>query len=225
MHISVTSLHSHRRRQSRMKLHSSDLSWGSTGSTPSGTATGTAKKGGIPPEQWCYSPNEDGRYRFGMETRDRLPELEGYRLPTQAEWEFACRSRTLTSRYYGSTPALLPYYDWLYDNCGNERRQVGLLKPNDFGLFDMLGNAAEWNFDNIGDWHPVGSIMFENDRHSSGKVQIGEIRPIRGARSVTRSHEPEIRSCGREGYRQLSYRTLNGGLRPVSTIPARLSLD
>ena len=175
---------------------------------------------GIPPEQWCYHPNADGQYWHEMRTRDNFLELEGYRLPTEAEWEFACRSRTVTIRYYGSTPTLLQHYAWFNDNCGSERRTVGLLKPNDFGLFDTLGNAAEWNYDSIAEWNPLGSYAFENDRHASGPIRAGERRPVRGARSTHRVYETEVRATGGEFYGLPNYKTLYGGFRPVRTIPA-----
>ncbi len=68
----------------------------------------------------------------------------GYRLLTEAEWEFACRAEAKTSRYYGNPAELLGHYAWYVTNAPNWTRPVGMLKPNDFGFFDMLGNASEW---------------------------------------------------------------------------------
>jgi len=96
---------------------------------------------GIPREQWCYNPTKLGEYGPGMRAKDRFGELKGYRLPTEAEWEYACRAGTVTSRYFGSSEGLLPRYGWF----GHEwALPVATLKPNDWGLFDMLGNANEW---------------------------------------------------------------------------------
>jgi formylglycine-generating enzyme required for sulfatase activity len=67
----------------------------------------------------------------------------GYRLPTVAEWEYACRAGTTTRRYYGDSDSLLKHYAW-YQRNADGRRLVGLCKPNDFGLFDMYGNVEEW---------------------------------------------------------------------------------
>jgi hypothetical protein len=70
--------------------------------------------------------------------------LTGYRLPTEAEWEYACRAGAATSRYYGESDELLDKYAWYAQNAGGRSRPVGCLKPNDLGLFDMHGNVSTW---------------------------------------------------------------------------------
>ena len=70
-------------------------------------------------------------------------ERKGYRLPTEAEWEYACRAGAITSRYYGDSIALLEKYEWYRANSPENARPVGSLLPNDLGLFDMLGNVFE----------------------------------------------------------------------------------
>ncbi len=74
----------------------------------------------------------------------------GYRLPTDAEWEYACRSGTMTSRYYGAGAELLGLYARYAANSRDHAWECGGLLPNDLGLFDMLGNAHDWLHDRIG---------------------------------------------------------------------------
>jgi len=80
-----------------------------------------------------------------MRVRPHYLELAGYRLPTEVEWEYACRAGAVTSRYYGETEELLGKYAWYSKNSQQvSMLPVGSLKPNDFGLFDMLGNEQQW---------------------------------------------------------------------------------
>ena len=93
----------------------------------------------------CYEPNEEGQYAEGMRIRADALQRTGYRLPTEAEWEYACRAGAMTSRYYGLSEELLGQYAWYLTNTlGDRARPCGSLLPNDLGLFDMLGNVYEW---------------------------------------------------------------------------------
>jgi formylglycine-generating enzyme required for sulfatase activity len=85
-------------------------------------------------------------------------ERKDYRLPTEAEWEYACRAGTRTRYSFGDNPVELRDYAWYQENTGFLGHPVGSKHPNAFGLWDMHGNVEEWCSDGFqADYYTVGA--------------------------------------------------------------------
>ncbi len=127
------------------------------GSNPSFFAGDTRR----PVEQvsWLDATDYCGKLTVRERAAGRLPAGYEYRLPTEAEWEYACRAGTATRFGYGDDPGYtqLGDYAWYHSNRGNTTHPVGVKTPNAWGLYDMHGNVWEGCLDWYGTY-PGGSV-------------------------------------------------------------------
>jgi serine/threonine protein kinase/formylglycine-generating enzyme required for sulfatase activity len=93
--------------------------------------------------QSCYIPNDAGDFNYGMQLAPDGLERNGYRLPTRAELEYVRRAGAATPYYFGDDNELLQTSVWYAVNSEQHLWPVGSLQPNDYGLFDTIGNVVE----------------------------------------------------------------------------------
>ena len=168
----------------------------------------------IPQDQWCYDPDQafsDGMILFP----DHL-QRSGYRLPTEEEWEYACRAGSTGSRYFGETESLLGNYAWYSRNSDSKGNvPVGSLKPNDFGLFDIQGNIFEWCQNETTDYRNANDQAALGGAKNANKLDDTVRRILRGGSFFNPA------SYVRSAYRNNQHPNVhngNNGFRPVRTL-------
>jgi formylglycine-generating enzyme required for sulfatase activity len=113
----------------------------------------------------------------------------GFRLPTEAEWEYACRAGSITPWCFGDLVLEVGQYAWYYDNTQLETQPVGVKKPNAWGLYDMHGNVSEWCLDYLGSDYPNESV--------TNPIGLYGIQALRGG--AYNSMDFDCRSASRFG--------------------------
>jgi formylglycine-generating enzyme required for sulfatase activity len=131
--------------------------------------------------------------------------LTAYRLPTEAEWEYACRAGTRTRYWFGENDSELQYHAWYDGNSRNKTHPVGQKKPNPWGLYDMHGNVWEW----CQDWYKK-KYYEESPAVDRGGPLSGRKRVLRGGSWLDIARD--CRSGTRRSYAP-GGRTLNSGFR------------
>jgi formylglycine-generating enzyme required for sulfatase activity len=145
----------------------------------------------VPKDQWCYEPNARGEYAEGMKVKTNYQGLSGYRLPREAEWEYACRAGTVTAWSHGSDETLLAHYAWYRLNSTATTDLVmhpaGTRKPNGLGLFDAHGNSWQWCQDAYDGQTNNNNVEVKNTQHRVWRG--GASHRVAGvARSASREH-------------------------------------
>ncbi|WP_165222265.1 protein kinase domain-containing protein [Aquisphaera insulae] len=179
----------------------------------------SAQDPAIPWDQACYPD----AIIPGMALDSGAVERTGYRLPTEAEWEFLCRAGTSTSRFFGNSAELFPRYGWTWLNSDDRTRPVGRLLPNPWGFFDTLGNVWEWCHDGVSDGfdpapYPLALGPGEAVLDLPGGGEFGD-RPARALRGGAFCYSPgQARSAHRYAA-SANYSEGTYGFRVVRTLP------
>lgn len=168
-----------------------------------------SRKEGIPRAQWCYPE----RIEEGMKLPADILKRTGYRLPMEAEWEYACRAGTMTSRSCGEGEDLLKRYAWYRDSSSDRAWPVGMKRPNRLGLFDMHGNVWQW-------CHDPGYYWNDFPRRTTHiyllKIDEEVNRIVRGGAFDTWAQD--VRSAVRNNFAPNNHGSTTG-FRPCRTIP------
>jgi len=167
---------------------------------------------GVNPSKYkgADNPVETVSWEDAVEFCRKLSELPAekaagnvYRLPTEAEWEYACRAGTTTKYSFGDDESDFGEYGWYRENSGRTTHQVGSKLPNAWGLYDMYGNVWEWCQDWHGDY-PSGAVT------DPAGATSGSDRVIRGGGW----NDPAVDCRSASRYRIIpSVRVSSGGFR------------
>jgi serine/threonine protein kinase/formylglycine-generating enzyme required for sulfatase activity len=173
---------------------------------------------GIPEDQMCYPPVEEIETCQKGGRPLKLPAdflaRTGYRLPTEAEWEYACRAQSRTARYYGSGVELLGRYAWYLQNALDRTWPVGQKRPNDFGFFDLHGNVWNW-CQTIASPYPTTIFWPAEDKDENREITDKANRVLRGGAGDMR---PEFVRSAYRGQNAPAYSVIAVGLRPARTL-------
>ena len=136
----------------------------------------------------------------------------GYRLPTEAEWEYACRAGTTNRFYFGDNPAGLRTHAWFADDAQSRPHPVGHWPPNAWGLYDMLGNVWEW----CNDFYGVKYYRQSPAANPPGPT-AGEKRVLRGGAwsSAADTCACWTRNCDEAGFSDVCLTMDSNGFRCV----------